>query len=168
MTIQEMESDKWKFILDPNDEGINKGYFKPRYNCKNWQDAKIKVFWSDFGIENYLKNAWYKKTFTLKDNIIDKKYINMFFGSVDEETTVYINGKLAYTHTVASTGLPTKILWAKPFVFDIKPFLNEGENDISIIVGNPGGNAGGIYEKILIVASNEDLSMVDMESYKLM
>ena len=125
-------------------------------------------FWSEFGVEDYLKNAWYKKHFVLNGNIIDKKFINMFFGSVDEETTVYINGKLAYTHTVASTGLPTNVLWCKPFVFDVKPYLKEGENDISVIVGNPGGMAGGIYEKIMILASDEDLSKVGMETYKLL
>ncbi len=34
---------------------------------------------------------------------------------------VYINGQLAFEHTVASTGLPVEILWNKAFVFDARP-----------------------------------------------
>ena len=166
--LQKIDEDGWKFILDSEGVGATEKYYLPDYDASKWQDIKIGVFWSEYGVANYLKDAWFKKSFEIDKDVLDKDFINIYFGSVDEEATIYINGEKVFSHTVEATGKPTSVLWCEPFAFNVKPYLKEGNNDITVMVSNPGGNAGGIYDKVLLVGSNEDISDMKTEIYGLL
>jgi len=70
---------------------------------------------------------------------------------------VYINGELAFEHTVASTGLPVETLWTTPFGFDPKPFLKPGVNDIAVRVHDTIGMAG-IWRPVTLIWGEADYS----------
>ncbi|MBQ7256708.1 MAG: DUF4838 domain-containing protein [Abditibacteriota bacterium] len=164
-----IDSDNWKFCFDKDNEGMKSGFFKPDFNIDNWQTVSIEKFWSEYkgGGEEYKGNAWYKKTLNISEDLLNNNSLYLYFKSIDEEATVYINGELAYSHTVEATGKQTNILWNEPFYFDIKPLIHVGNNDITVMVGNPTGLAGGIYKEIYYLYSNEDLDKTSKETISL-
>ena len=54
----------WNFITDPRQNGHNKGYFKPRFNDKNWRKMDMG-YWEFQGVEDYDGVAWYRIKFRM-------------------------------------------------------------------------------------------------------
>ena len=101
--------------------------------------------------------AWYKRceNFT-KDELKNNKYIYMSFQGVDEEATVYVNGKYAFERTCKSTGKTTEDFWDVPFEGNIKPYLKAGENQIKVLV-HDAGFAGGIFGYVKYIFTNDKI-----------
>ncbi|HEX2982524.1 MAG TPA: beta galactosidase jelly roll domain-containing protein, partial [Ignavibacteriales bacterium] len=71
--------------------------------------------------------AWYKKTFTIPENLKNQNYL-LHFGAVDFEAEVYVNGKLAGTHKGGYDN----------FSFDITSLLKKnGSQEIVVAVWDP-------------------------------
>ncbi|HUT23778.1 MAG TPA: hypothetical protein VM492_05500, partial [Sumerlaeia bacterium] len=88
---------------------------------------------------------------------LGKRHLYLHFDAVDEEAWVYINGRPAFEHTCASTGLGTAQIWSMPFAFDARAHLKPGaDNAIAVRVSNVYG-AGGIYAPVQLVASDSEL-----------
>ena len=83
------------------------------------------------------------------------------FGAVDEDATVYINGKLALEHTGAKLSLTGNDIWDKPFSISIKEYLHEGENQITVLVHDD-MKAGGIWMPVNIVMTDEDMDNTEL------
>jgi len=91
-----------------------------------------------------------------------RKHLYLFFGAVDEEAWVYINGQKAFEHSRTSTGLPASELWTTPFSFDASRFIRPGEeNTIAVRVYNFHG-MGGVYKPVHLVASDGLLTSVHL------
>lgn len=75
------------------------------------------------GIEHtdFIPAVWYRRNFDITASQLEGRVL-MHFGAVDYETKVYINGKLAGTHTGGYAS----------FKFDITEFLTEGENTVIV------------------------------------
>ncbi|MCD7973151.1 MAG: beta-galactosidase [Candidatus Azobacteroides sp.] len=69
---------------------------------------------------------WYKRTFTIPSKWKNKNIL-LHFGAVDWKAEVYVNNKLAGTHTGGYT----------PFSFDITPFLTSGKQELVVKVWDP-------------------------------
>ena len=145
----------WLFITDNDNIGAKEGFYKNEYDTSAWISMPCNTVWENI-IGAYDGNAWYKRveSFT-KDDLKNHKYIYMKFKGVDEEATVYVNGKLVIEHTVEKTKLPPEILWATSFSVNIKPFLKDGENQIKVKVYDI-GLAGGIYAPVSFVLTNTE------------
>ncbi|MBQ0104546.1 MAG: DUF4838 domain-containing protein [Armatimonadetes bacterium] len=163
-----IESKGWKFILDKNNEGSEKGFYNVGYDTNTWEDFEIGKPWGALGVDNWTGAAWYKKKFDVKGDLLNNTSVYFYCRGIDEECIIYVNGKKVFEQTIASTGLPSNILWNKPIKFSIKEFLNPGENDLTVYVANPGGYNGGIYENIYFVASKEDLSEVNINVFEML
>lgn len=94
--------------------------------------------------------AWYRKHFTMEPADTSKKVFLKFDG-VYMETTVWVNGHQAGTHTYGYT----------PFYVDITPYLNESgqENVVALRVSNTGRNSrwysgSGIYRNVHLVVTD--------------
>lgn len=135
----------WKFIKDPENKGEKAGYFKADYDYSSWQDINVNANWEK-NIGDYDGYGWYKTKAAFPKG--EKFYL--YFGGVDEEAWVYINGKLVFEQSCKNTGLTGDALWDKPFVFDPRPFLKAGENDITVRVFDK-TQAGGIWKGVLAV-----------------
>ncbi|SFE42092.1 Glycosyl hydrolases family 2, TIM barrel domain [Chitinophaga sp. CF118] len=70
------------------------------------------------------QRLWYKRTFTKPDT---NKRVLLHFGAVDWQTTVYINGKKAGSHTGGYQN----------FSFDITDLLENGDNELVVNVYDP-------------------------------
>ncbi|MBQ7256777.1 MAG: metallophosphoesterase [Abditibacteriota bacterium] len=153
-SFRPIETD-WQFITDKNNEGIEKGYLKNDYDTSNWISMPCNVVWEKV-IGDYDGFAWYKRVDTFTKEDLKNKYIYIKFKAVDEEATVYVNGKLAIEHTVEKTQIPPEELWVTPFMVNIKPYLKQGENQIKVKVFDK-TSAGGIYSDVAYILTDESL-----------
>ena len=80
---------------------------------------------SGLGLGNteYFTHVWYRRTFELPASMKGKRVL-LHFGGVDYKTWVYVNGKLAGTHTGENAA----------FCFEITPLLKEGANELVVRV----------------------------------
>ena len=144
--------DNWKFIKDPKDQGLSKGYEKFSTSFNHWQKIDVNTNWEET-IGDYDGYGWYK----IRKEFDRAKKVFLYFGAADEEATVYVNGKLALEHTCAKTGMTPVQLWNKPFAVNITPFLKTGINDITVKVHDD-KKAGGIYKGVTAVYTDKDLT----------
>lgn len=136
---------KWNYIIDPLENGYydyrlkpfaNGGFFQNRKAEKpgdlieyNFDTSPIMDIPSDWNMKNsqlffYEGTVWFKKDFVLKKNA-NSKYI-IYFGAVNYEAIVYVNGKFAGKHIGGYT----------PFNFDITDIVKNGNNFVVVKVDN--------------------------------
>jgi len=142
----------WRFMPDPGNRGTEKRWFATDYSDLAWQSART----GDWTAQGYAggQAAWYRQTFTVTDEMLAREALWMLFGGVDETAEVYINGKLAFEHTVEATGLPVETLWNRAFVFDARPFVQAGANSLAVRVTDTRG-AAGIWIPVRFVPGKE-------------
>ena len=135
---------KWNYIIDLQERGyydyrmniIDKGYFlnekaiNPEdlieYDFDTAPEMEIPSDWNtkDEKLLFYEGTIWFKKSFNYTINQ-DKKII-LYFGAVNYESIVYINGILIGKHIGGFT----------PFNFDISKIIKNGENFIILKIDN--------------------------------
>lgn len=147
----------WKFITDP-DRKINPT--DNDFDTSSWTDMPCNTNWETV-IGDYDGFAWYKRTENFTESELESKNIYLMFGAVDEDATVYINGKLALEHTGAKLSLTGNDIWDKPFSVNIKEYLQEGENQITVLVHDE-MKAGGIWMPVNIVMTDEDMDNTEL------
>lgn len=113
--------------------------------------------WESQGFAGHHGYGWYRQRFTVTEELPGQGDVRLFFGAVDEQAWVYINGRPAFEHTVATTGLPVEILWTTPFSFDPRSFLKPGENTIAVRVHDTVGMAG-IWKPVHLIWGEVDYS----------
>lgn len=153
--------DSWKFRTDPGKTGNADGWAASELDEKGWSNARSGkgTGWEKEGFADYSGQAWYRQRFSVPADIKTQKYIYLYFAGVDSESEIYINGRKAFAHTIASTGLTVGTIWNDPFAFDVKPFLNSGpENSIAIKVSSAGG-VRGLYRPIFLVGSKVEMQV---------
>lgn len=121
-------NDNWKFYLGDEPDADYMGF-----DDSGWRDVTIPHDWavehpfekSNASGTGYLPGgtAWYRKHFTLPDDITGKR-VRVTFGGVYKHARVYINsnhlGMWAYGYST--------------FTFDISEFVRAGENVLSVRV----------------------------------
>jgi len=148
----------WKFAADPKDVGVSQEWFGVGFDDKDWAAARhdLGKGWEGQGFAGYTGIGWYRQTLEIPAEL-GKRHLYLHFDAVDEEAWVYINGRPAFEHTCASTGLGTAQIWSMPFAFDARAHLKPGaDNAIAVRVSNVYG-AGGIYAPVQLVASDSEL-----------
>ncbi len=134
-------------------------------NVSGWDDFidNMGVGWEAQGYPGFIGTGVFRNMIAVK-NVEQYKHWYLFFGSVDCEAVIYINGKKAYDHTLKSTGKTIYNLWNHPFGFDAGHYLRNGSNSVAVICTNH-GPAGGIYMPAFLVGSNQKLNRIEL--YKL-
>lgn len=137
-------SNEWRFHPDPGDAGIGEKWYAADYDDSGWAVVRSDIGsgWEAQGFAGHQGYGWYRQRFTVPEEVLEQENLRLFFGAVDEQAWVYLNGQPAFEHTVATTGQPVEILWTTPFGFDPKPFLKPGENVIAVRVHDTLGMAG--------------------------
>lgn len=98
------------------------------------------------GVQKTLKpdqNLWYQRRFTKPATQKGDK-VNLNFGAVDYEATVFVNGTQVGHHEGGYTA----------FTIDITPALKEGSNEIAIKVFDPTGEGVGPHGKQVLNPAN--------------
>lgn len=146
----------WLFVTDKENAGEKQGFVKNAYDTSAWQKMPACEYWETV-IGDYDGTAWYKRCDSFSQNELKQyKYVFMDFESVADYCYVYVNGKKVFEHTPESTGFWPGNLRIYPFVFDIKPYLVPGENQIKLKVENT-ENKGGIYKPVKYILTDKDL-----------
>jgi hypothetical protein len=149
----------WKFAPDPKEQGEAAGWFKEGFDDRKWAPVRSdrNSGWEAQGFPNYTGYGWYRMTATVPDDLARFRYLYLYFGAVDEDAWIYLNGQLAFEHSVKTTGLPPEVIWRTPFAFDPRPGLKLGaSNVVAIKVLNRLG-MGGIYQQVYVVGANREL-----------
>ena len=120
MRVMPLNGD-WTFILDPNRKGLEKGFQKPEYLFEDTISVpgswRLRSCW-----RNYYGCAWYKRTFMLDEEDINKQ-IFICFGGVFRYADVYVNGNYVMRHEG----------FQSCFRADISDFVKEGINCVAVM-----------------------------------
>lgn len=135
---------QWKIIIDPYETGYynyryqprTDGYFENRkqkdkselveYNFDDSEELTVPGDWNTQKEKLFLYEGtiWYKKSFQYKKK--NQTHTFLYFGAVNYEAIVYVNGKKLGEHVGGFT----------PFNFDATNEMSDGENFIVVKVDN--------------------------------
>lgn len=122
---------EWKFKLENDASGIEKGYFKPGLDDSKWDVMPVPGCWDETVRYRDKKGfGWYRTTFTvpgrLKADFEDGSRRFCVYGKgVAQKGTVWVNG--------VKIGEPKG--WDAVYQYDVSPYLNYGgENQITYLV----------------------------------
>ncbi|MFH1571815.1 MAG: DUF4838 domain-containing protein, partial [Gemmatimonadota bacterium] len=147
---------RWRFRPDPDDAGVRERWYGPEVDDGGWAEVRSDQGngWESQGFPGYLGHAWYRQRVSMPADLQGAR-LCLLFGAVDEDAEVYINGRKAFTHTSASTGLTPAQIWVTPFAFDPRPFLQPGQNLMAVRVHNSLG-MGGVWKPAYFVALDQE------------
>lgn len=149
----------WKFKPDPDDTGITHEWYSPNVNDSGWANVRsdIDQGWATQGYANLRGYAWYRQNIVVPADFDKCKHLYILFRGVDEDSEVYINGKKAFDHTCASTGMTPEQIWCSPFVFDARPFLQiEKKNLVAVRASRKVCMMGGVYEPAYVLSTDAE------------
>jgi beta-glucuronidase len=135
---------KWNYVVDPLENGYydyrlmpfqTNGFFENKtfktselqeYNLNTSATMDIPSDWNtkDDRLFFYEGTVWFKKDFVYKKSAATKGIL--YFGAVNYDAKVYVNGKLVGTHIGGYT----------PFNFDVTDVLVDGNNFVVVKVDN--------------------------------
>ena len=118
-----MNENRWGFFLDAHQKSPVE---LVEYNFDTSKQMDIPGDWNtqDEQLFLYEGTVWFRRTFDYKPQA-DKRVI-LYFGAVNYEAIVYVNGKKQGTHIGGFT----------PFNFDVTEALKEGQNNVIVKVDN--------------------------------
>lgn len=136
---------KWNYVVDPLENGyldyrlqpfVNNGFFENKkathpselveYNLDTSPLMDIPSDWNmrDQQLFAYEGTVWFKKDFAVKKKPGVRNIL--YFGAVNYEANVYVNGELIGSHIGGYT----------PFNFDVTDVLTDGKNFVVVKVDN--------------------------------
>lgn len=150
----------WEFRPDPDDIGVGARWFDPAAGpAEEWTPIAVPGYWDHTPLGAYQGYAWYRTTLRLPDRW-EHEALSLLFGSVDEQAWVYVNGRLAGEHTLASAaalrgGAEVTLgeLCAESFTIEVpvEQLRLGAANTLVVRVHNAIG-AGGIPGRVLVQA----------------
>ncbi|MBI4024526.1 MAG: DUF4838 domain-containing protein [Verrucomicrobia bacterium] len=130
--VLQIHDKEWRFQTDPKDAGVSRRWFAASLNDANWARIDADRCWQEQGYLDYHGVAWYRKRFDTPSREGRQRVI-LYFGAVDGDAAVYVNGKLVGEHNLTP---PDYAGWDQPFHFDITDALlpDDGENLMAVRV----------------------------------
>lgn len=109
-----------------------KEIIKIDFDDSQWEKTTLPKNWEENGHPNVDGIGAYRISFTLSQNMLDKKAV-LHLPAIDDEDSTYVNG----------TFIGTKYSWNEKRVYDVPTnLLHEGKNVITIWVNDTGGGGG--------------------------
>lgn len=153
---------KWKLALDPEDKGLQEGWYKEVYDDSKWDDFPLPSTWEKLGYnqvfssspspswEPYNGYAFLRKRVIIPEDWAGKDLL-LYIGAVDDFDWVYINGEL-----IGHTGEETRNWWETSRIYTIPAKLIRfgGNNNICIRIYDRGGE-GGVYGPIFLIKKED-------------
>lgn len=135
---------KWKYMTGDEDN-----YSDINFDDSKWFNLHVPLRWDYQGFDKYDGFAWYRKTFTLPENLKDEVLI-LLLGKIDDYDQTFINGvKIGQTGTfpIKEKSFTYSKEWQMERAYYIPPDLikPKGKNVISVRVYD-GFDNGGIFE----------------------
>ncbi len=129
----------WQFAKTRNE--------KPLDASAEWTKMMVPSAWEHQGYYKYDGYAWYRKTFTLPANFLEKdEEIVLMLGKIDDFDKTYLNGKLiGKTNDGEDYGASRSFEKMRAYTIPEGLLKKDAANVIEILVEDM-GNTGGIYE----------------------
>ncbi len=135
----------WYFSLDPHDVGMSRNWTTGE-KAEEWDEIKVPAFWQDTHVGREHGYGWYKTSFYVPEQYADMEH-ELYFGAVDEQAWVYINGEYVGEQTTDSTGKGVGDIWDEPFSVTVKPeHLRGGSDNVLVVRSHASGGAAGMFE----------------------
>jgi hypothetical protein len=150
--------DTWGFLLDPQGLGEELGYFRAGLAGGNWRPLKTSsASWGDQGLYFYHGVAWYRARVAVPPEFAGKA-LRLWFGGVDEEARVWVNGapatlltKIANREIIPGASPGRAFV---PFEYDVTELMKAGqENVVAVKITNKQVNemgTGGITAPVMV------------------
>jgi hypothetical protein len=116
--IAQNHDKRWHFQTDPQDTGLTAGWMKAEFDASAWPLIDADRWWQKEGYPDYHGVAWYRRSFDPPDTGPGKRMI-LYFGAVDGDATVFVNGRKVGEHLL----LPDGTGWDQPFHLDVTDHL---------------------------------------------
>ncbi|MHC4874011.1 MAG: DUF4838 domain-containing protein [Planctomycetota bacterium] len=148
---------KWRFKIDENNVGETEKWQEKDWDAtKDWKSIRVNVPWSNTyesphvelkkKLKDYDGIGWYTFRVKLPYQLQGKK-VFLYFGGVDDNCKVYVNGKLAGEH-ISKTPADTN----KPFEIQIDKFVDwVAEYQTATVRVEDKGGRGGVHKETWIV-----------------
>lgn len=109
------------------------GWKRPGELGGNWQPMKTTSrSWSDQGLHYYKGIAWYRQKVTIPEKYRGRP-VYLWFGGVDEQASVWVNGTFLGTNREPVGGLPGVPGTFRPFDLDATSSVNFGEENWVVV-----------------------------------
>ncbi|HKJ81587.1 MAG TPA: beta galactosidase jelly roll domain-containing protein [Ignavibacteriaceae bacterium] len=145
----------WKFKT-----GDDSLYSEINYRDSAWSKITVPQKWEVEGYPDYDGIAWYRKEFTLPDNLSDKSLF-LLMGKIDDIDQTYLNGKLlgytGYFNFEPPRYNGNDYLRVRAYKIPAGYLNTNGKNIIAVRVYD-GFKDGGIYEGPVGIITNEKYS----------
>ncbi len=152
----------WKFKMDPTSAGVKGKWFAPTFDDSKWgtlrTDTGAKGWGSDIG------SGWYRARLPLTpQQAKSKQFKYLYFAACDEDTWVYVNGKLLLEHSYETTGLLPSKMWITPFSVPLEGAGLTGGDLLAVRVYNR-GSMGGIWKPVYLITSDKKLTKQQIQA----
>ncbi|HNW70356.1 MAG TPA: hypothetical protein PKI01_08135, partial [Bacteroidales bacterium] len=118
---------EWNFAGDPDAKGLQLGWGEKGLPPRGKRPAIVPhTFNTHTGYYFYWGAGWYDRKFQITQNQM-KKMVQMRFEAVNHDAIVFINGKKAGGHFGSGY---------TPFSIDITPYIQPGENTVTVFTNN--------------------------------
>ena len=126
----------WVFKVDSTDKGIEEEWFKPGTDRSSWTQIQIAEHWDRYNLEHYDGVGLYSTTVNVEST---QDTLILFFGGIDDDADVWLDGKRIGGH----------IGYSEPFHIEIPSGVSPGKKELVIRVNDHSG-PGGIYKPIYL------------------
>lgn len=137
---------EWLFKIDSLDRGASENWFKEGADRSDWSKVNVPEYWDRYNLEEYDGVGWFYTTFDLKDV---SQPMALFFGGVDDDADVWLNGKKVGGH----------VGYSEPFYLELKDAVRQGKNELVVRVNDDSG-PGGIYKPISVIPVRDVLQLL--------
>ncbi|HQP96915.1 MAG TPA: hypothetical protein PLY86_00550 [bacterium] len=142
-------SGDWRFMPDPENVGVDKGWFAPDFSDEQWKILQGGTRWEEQGFTDLDGYAWYRKWISVPSEWTGKQ-IWLVLGAVNDNYVLYCNGRKVNTFGDETDRSIAEIATAA----DLTSFVKCGErNMIAIRVFDWGGN-GGLWRKPVLLTTD--------------
>jgi len=130
----------WRFRMDQGDAGIAEEWFLPHSSLDGWTPIEIESHWADKGGTGA---GWYRTDVDVPELPTDGR-VYLHFGAVDEELTLWIDGRRAGDYKRGPAG------WDQPFALDVTGKLTAGKRHLALRVYNS-AYGGGVWKPVSVL-----------------
>lgn len=152
--------DTWKFMWDPQNEGISESWQAVQFDDSAWFDIGVDSPWEKQPVGKqwekehrvpYNGFAWYRNEFEVKPSGKSKQY-RLGFGAVDEACTVWLNGQLILKKPYPYKGDVDS--WQKAFDVDITEYIVFDKPNVLAVRVEDTEGAGGIWKPVQLITTD--------------
>ncbi|MBI3110262.1 MAG: alpha-glucosidase C-terminal domain-containing protein [Ignavibacteriales bacterium] len=128
----------WFFQVDSLDKGLSESWYAEHFNRSGWKEVSVPDYWERYNLPSYDGVGWFTTKFDYNAPLQPRA---LFFGGVDDDAEVWVNGKNVGSHAG----------YSEAFFLEITNVLRQGTNELTIRVVDLAG-PGGIYKPVSVIA----------------